>query len=391
MNDHPPSRDGEPPHRDLPELPEVPDAARLKELAASQPRQLYVLAEQWCGDGAVSAVGVAAALRAVRRIAVALAATRSSECAQLAADITGDLLPSGMQGRDDADEVRRAVATELARTQHLTDLEPLFTHLPEETGAWALEVRACILGELALIGAGSGRPTLDAYAQRLRELDHALAWLPRNRLDIEHRFTVRVRGLSPVKTPAQLRARLPEVPPTARGAEAGRAAHEVPAAGLAHAACAPFRAGGWSREPEARFFSLPRPIGAADFGISFIKALPLASMEGEGRRRGEAIACRTTADDVLNALFSAAYHGGVDGHPQHGAYARLHAWRSLYALMDLPAETPFLDAAGQAADHRWLRWMAFTDWFHHDTSDLAFAVLDPSRSRAAVLAATDTE
>ncbi|MGW3913399.1 DUF6183 family protein [Streptomyces sp. NPDC005070] len=45
---------------------------------------------------------------------------------------------------------------------------------------------------------------------------------------------------------------------------------------------------------------------------------------------------------------------------------------------------------GQALDHRWLRFTAFTDWFHHDTADEAFAVLDPARSRVAVLAATDT-
>ncbi|MGK5691409.1 DUF6183 family protein [Streptomyces sp. URMC 128] len=35
--------------------------------------------------------------------------------------------------------------------------------------------------------------------------------------------------------------------------------------------------------------------------------------------------------------------------------------------------------------------MAFTDWFHHDTSDVAFAVLDPAGTRVAVLAATDTD
>ncbi|MFF5159091.1 DUF6183 family protein [Streptomyces sp. NPDC000348] len=43
------------------------------------------------------------------------------------------------------------------------------------------------------------------------------------------------------------------------------------------------------------------------------------------------------------------------------------------------------------ADHRWLRFMAFTDWFHHDTADVAFAVLDPTRTRVTVPAATDTD
>ncbi len=94
---------------------------------------------------------------------------------------------------------------------------------------------------------------------------------------------------------------------------------------------------------------------------------------------------------MINELFAAAHNGGVNGQGQGGAYARLHAWNSLYALMGLPDDTPFPEAVLRAADQRWLRFMAFTDWFHHDTADVAFAVLDPSRTRVAVLAATDTD
>ncbi|MFJ4644086.1 DUF6183 family protein [Streptomyces bobili] len=90
-------------------------------------------------------------------------------------------------------------------------------------------------------------------------------------------------------------------------------------------------------------------------------------------------------------MFAAAHHGGVNGQQQGGAYARLYAWNSLFALMRLPGNLPFLEAARLAADHRWLRFMAFTDGFHHDTADVAFAVLDPSGTRVAVLAATDTD
>ncbi|MEV6881097.1 MULTISPECIES: DUF6183 family protein [unclassified Streptomyces] len=53
-----------------------------------------------------------------------------------------------------------------------------------------------------------------------------------------------------------------------------------------------------------------------------------------------------------------------------------------------PAAYPS-EAVRRATDHRWLRFMAFTDWFHQDASDLVFAVLDPARTRVAVLAATD--
>ncbi|MFF5339639.1 DUF6183 family protein [Streptomyces althioticus] len=38
-----------------------------------------------------------------------------------------------------------------------------------------------------------------------------------------------------------------------------------------------------------------------------------------------------------------------------------------------------------------MRFLASTPWFHHDTADLLLAVLDPSRTRVATLAATDTD
>ncbi|MFE8953595.1 DUF6183 family protein [Streptomyces althioticus] len=132
---------------------------------------------------------------------------------------------------------------------------------------------------------------------------------------------------------------------------------------------------------------MPAPLHPGDFGMAFLQQLRLGCLEGDGT----AVACVTTPDDVLDELFSAAYHGGVGGHGQGGAYARLHAWESLYALMGLPADVPFLDAVRTAPDHRWVRFLASTPWFHHDTADLGLAVLDPSRTRVAVLAATDTD
>ncbi|WSB93856.1 DUF6183 family protein [Streptomyces cellulosae] len=173
----------------------------------------------------------------------------------------------------------RAVAARLAKTQPAPELDSLFVELPDDPRAPGVETRACLLGELALLGAGAGRPRVDAYAERLRALGHPLAWLPGSRLDIEHRFMVRVRGLGSVKTPRQLRARFPEAPSGEAGADAGRLAVEV----------------------------------------------------------------------------------------------------------------PHLDAVSRTPDHRWLRFLASTPWFHHDTADLGLAVLDASRTRVAVLAATDTD
>ncbi|WP_225859392.1 DUF6183 family protein [Streptomyces albicerus] len=380
--------------------------AELKQLAESRPAELYEAAEQLCrrasaegpegheGHEGPEGPSEPFAARAVGRIAEALADTRSRECARFAVDIVGRLLPFGSErreGGDQGDRLRRSVAAQLVKTQQPRDLEALFGELPDVLENPAVEVRACILGEFALIGAGRGRPALDAYAERLRELGHPLARLPRTRLDIEHRFGVRVRGLGSVKTPDQLRSRFPEIPPNDGGAAAGRTAVERPDARRAGTAAEPFTVSGWSREPEARFFTLPSPLAPDDFNISFIKELPLECLEGEGTRRGGSVTCHTTSDDALNELFAAAHNGGVNGQGQGGAYARLHAWNSLYALMGLPDGTPFQEAVRWAADHRWLRFMAFTDWFHHDTADVAFAVLDPGRTRVAVLAATDTD
>jgi hypothetical protein len=378
----------------LPPLWERSGPAELKQLAASRPEELYEAAERLCRRAFGEGPGGPSAARTVGRIAEALADTRSGDCARFAVDIVGRLLPLQPERGEEDDRLRRSVAEKLVKAQQLRSLEPLFRDLPVGLEDPAVEVRACMLGELALIGAGLGRPAPDAYAERLRELAHPLARLPRTRLDIEHRFGVRVRGLGSVKTPEQLRSRFPEIPPTDSGAAAGRTAVESSDARRSGTTAEPFTVSGWSREPEARFFTLPSPLEPDDFNISFIKALPPESLEcldGEGTRRGGALTCHTTPDDVLNELFAAAHNGGVNGQGQGGAYARLHAWNSLYALMGLPADIPFPEAVRRAADHRWLRFMAFTDWFHHDTADVAFAVLDPTRTRVAVLAATDTD
>ncbi|MFF5575103.1 DUF6183 family protein [Streptomyces luteogriseus] len=325
------------------------------------------------------------------RIAETLADTQAPDSVTFAVDLVNRLLSEGAMPPGEGDRLLRSVAAKVVKSQHLRDIEPLFREVPDGIPDPAVELRACLLGELALIGSAAGRRSLEAYAERLRELGHPLARLPGARLDIEHRFAVRVRGLGSIKTAKQLRSRFPEAPSTDGGAIAGRGAADARDDGRANAAARPFRAGGWAREPEVRFFTLPSPLGPDDFGISFIKELPLRCLAGEGSRRGSALACATTPDDVLNELFSASYVGGVNGQGQGGAYARLYAWEGFCALMGLPAGVPLLEAVRRAAEHRWLRFMAFTDWFHHDTSDVAFAVLDPTRTRVAVLAATDTD
>ncbi|MFK4068396.1 DUF6183 family protein [Streptomyces sp. NPDC029674] len=285
----------------------------------------------------------------------------------------------------------RALASELASDRRLPHLETLFTEPPRSATDSEAELRACVLGELALRGVPwRERPAIEAYAERLRELGHPLARLPETRLDLEHRFGARTRGVGPVRSAGQLRARFPEAPDTAGGVAAGATARETPDAARSRAAAGAFTAGGWAKEPEARFFALPRPLRDDDFGMAFLRGLPLDCLAGEPGRGGM-LSCLTAADDAAAQLYVAACDGGVNGRPQYGAYARLHAWEGLYALLGLPPGTPFLDAVRYAADSRWLRFMAFTSWFHHDTADVGLAVLDPSRTRVAVLAATDTD
>ncbi|MFD3821230.1 DUF6183 family protein [Streptomyces sp. NPDC058625] len=196
----------------------------LTRLAEQRPQELYEAAERLCRGASGGRFGGTSAARAVGRIAETLADTCSRDCAVYAVDVVGRLLPLGTEAREEGDRLRRSVAARLVKAQRLRDLEPLFGELPDDLHDPAAETRACLLGELALIGSGTGRRCLDAYAERLRELGHPLARLPRTRLDVEHRFVVRVRGLGPVRTPQQLRSRLPEVPPTGSGAVAGRGA-----------------------------------------------------------------------------------------------------------------------------------------------------------------------
>lgn len=181
-------------------LGEPSDTAELRLLARSRPEELYAAAERLCRDAPDGGPEGAAAVRIVGRFAAVLAETRSRDCSRFAVDLVGRLLPVGPARREEAELLRRSVAAKLAGAQQLSDLTPLFAELPDTDEDPSTEVRACLLGELALIGSGRGRPALDAYAERLRELGHPLAVLPRTLLDVEHRFTVRVRGLGRVKT-----------------------------------------------------------------------------------------------------------------------------------------------------------------------------------------------
>ncbi|MEU7036323.1 DUF6183 family protein [Streptomyces sp. NPDC046237] len=170
---------------------------------------------------------------------------------------------------------------------------------------------------------------------------------------------------------------------------AGRAALHTPDDRRAEVAVDPFAELGRSA---AEFFTLPVPLDPADFNSALLTALGATSLAGLTTET--LAAAHTTADDVIGDLYVAAASGGMWGDSRPGAYCRLSTWRALYALMDLDLSVPHGHAVRAAADHRWLRLAPARrtgDFFFGDLSDTAFAVLDPTRTRVAVIAATDTD
>ncbi|MGG7575658.1 DUF6183 family protein [Streptomyces sirii] len=374
------------------DLPQLPDDAALRDRAAEDPEGLYDLA------ALVSRARAHGAPAALCRIAVALCSEPSSGAVTCAARLVDTLLC--LDGPDYHRSLLRQMAWHMQTAQKpgTTLLFPLFERLPQRLDS-AAEFRACLLQEIALRSWGPWDETYLAYAARLRELNHPLAWLPPQTLSFEDRARSYSRrrniGLGTL-TPRHLRARYPEVPPTEEGARAARDAREVVDPRRAEAAGEPLAA---LEMWEARFYELPEPLPAADWNAGLLAGLPadcLAALTTD-----TLAAVHTTGDDVLADLFLAAFAGGTQGGRQEGAYARLAAWRGCYALLDLPRDVPHTDAVRYAAEHRWLRFAAvdgdhndwFTDshWEPFGCNQLGFAVLDPTGRRIALLAATDTD
>ncbi|WP_143662758.1 DUF6183 family protein [Streptomyces sp. CB03238] len=347
------------------------------ELSDREPARMY--------DRAVACTSTGDVLGVVE----ALCARETRDATEWAARIAGEVVsPDGPAG---GRRLVRWTAWRLARRPSRVALEPLFAGLPERLDR-AAEFRACLLQEMALRFGLDGGPYV-AYRERLAELGHPLAWLPLASLDFERRL--RDGGWTPGSMlgslrPAQLRSRYAEVPPTAAGAAAGRGAREVREVARGAAVVAPF---GEEGVQDVRFYVLPGPLDPVDWNAALLAGLPAPCLEGTSTRTMAAV--HTTADDVLCDLFVAAFGGGVWGEPRMGAYGRLLAWRGLYALMGLGAEVSPYDAVRRAAEHRWLRFAVErhggNDWFFGDLTDIAFAVLDPGRTRVVVLAHTETD
>ncbi|MFF7178382.1 DUF6183 family protein [Streptomyces sp. NPDC008121] len=363
----------------------LPDDASLRVHAVTDPERLYTLAtdpartaRSWYDHEIVRLVVV---LTGHHGQAATDWAVRLGEHAARQGDAPG------------ARRLTRRIAWELVRRPGSAALRPHFEAPPERPDAPETEFHACLLQEMALRWGLREEPYL-GYGTRLRTLGHPLAWLPLTSLYAEHAMRERAPlqgSMLGSLTPEELYDRYPGIPPTEAGAAAGRDAVPTPDEGRAATVEAPFAGFGAA---EALFFALPRPLDPADFNASFLTSLRAPCLGG--LVPDTLAAAHTTVDDAAGDLFVGAFSGGVwgDGGEQ-GAYARLLTWRALYALMDLDPAVPQSEAVRRAAEHRWLRLAARRGagdrWFHGDLSDTAFAVLDPSRTRVAVVAATDTD
>ncbi|MDI3405048.1 DUF6183 family protein [Streptomyces cavernicola] len=355
----------------------VPNDATLKVYAATAPERLHELA-------------LSADSRDAVRLALTLARQESQDATDWAVRLAEDLAAD--QDPDTWRDLVRQLAWQLVQRPSSVALKRQFEELtPTALDDPATEVRACLLHEMALRW-GISDDSCRAYGERLGRLQHPLAWLPLQTLAFEHRMRQSAwndGGLVGSESPETLRAGYPEPPPTLSGARTGRAARRVPDDERTTAAMTGFAQLG----AEAAFYTLAGPLDPADFNAALLSALDAECLDGVTPQTLTAV--HTTADDVAEDLFTAAFGGGMWEQGRWGAYARLATWRSLYALMDLDPDVSHYEAVRIAADHRWLRFAvhreADNDWFFGDLSDTAFAVLDPTRTRIAVIAATDTD
>ncbi|MDT9689031.1 DUF6183 family protein [Streptomyces sp. P9(2023)] len=367
----------------MPEPTALPDDASLKVYAVTDPERLYSLAtEPPRVAGSLSAPEIMSLAELLARQRSQAATDWAVRLGEYAARRTG--APGAVQ-------LMAHVVRELVRRPSSATLPPYF-ELPPKADDPDTEFRACLLQEMALRW-GLDREPYTAYQAGLRELGHPLAWLPLASFYFESAMRERAwwRGstLGSLKSD-ELHARYPEIPPTAAGALAGRGARRAPDDRRTEAAMDPLAE---LASSAVEFFTMPEPLDPADFNSALLTAIGSRCLAG--LTPDTLAAAHTTADDLAGDLCVAAFSGGVWGDGRPGAYVRLSTWRALYALMDLDPSVPHTRAVRAAAEYRWLRLAlarrSGNDFFFGDLSDMAFAVLDPTRTRVAIIAASDTD
>lgn len=278
-------------------------------------------------------------------------------------------------------------ASVLAASQTLEDLSPAFTG----DGSGATDnMRACLVHELALREvAVETVPSIHQWAGSPHWRPHPLGDLPNQLAAFEKDPALpeySLRG-SVVSTPF-LSGRKPE---TVGGTSCSSSATDATTETFRVNALAVVK--NWvensNARVEARAFNLTEPV-ESDALPALLTTLGMESLRGAGGESAFRLA-RITGDWAWRLLFAAAATGGAYDGGHFGAHGRLHAWRSIAALVGATTETSPAQLEQQVGAWSWFSFGGATPWFENIAWDLGLVAVSPDSRHVTVLAATDTD
>ncbi|WP_109005316.1 DUF6183 family protein [Streptomyces rishiriensis] len=279
----------------------------------------------------------------------------------------------------------RYAASLLASSQPAKELAVAFTgHATEE-------LRACLVHELVLRGAGvMETPGIAGWAMSPHWRHHPLGWLPLALSDVEGRPDLPSYG-------ARGGSHSMPYGPSPGSKVRGDAGAHVPSAEETTTEAAAKGIGAavanWAEESngriEARVFDLAAPLEAESV-LSMLLGLGLECLKGAGKKTAFSVAA-CPADQAWRVLFAAASTGGAYNFGTRGAYGRLAAWQSLASLSGIAEGDPVEEVEARARECAWYGFGAETKWFERVAWDIGLAAVSPERRRLAMLAATDTD
>jgi len=279
----------------------------------------------------------------------------------------------------------RYAASLLASSQPAKELTVAFTgHATEE-------LRACLVHELVLRGAGvMETPGIAGWAMSPHWRHHPLGWLPLALSDVEGQPDLPSYG-------ARGGSHSMPYDPSAGSKARGDAGAHVPSAEETTTEAAAEGIGAavanWAEESngriEARVFDLAAPLEAESVP-SMLLGLGLECLKGAGKKTAFSVAA-CPPDQAWRVLFAAASTGGAYNSGIRGAYGRLAAWQSLASLSGIAEGDPVEEVEARARECAWYGFGAETKWFERVAWDIGLAAVSPERRRLAMLAATDTD
>ncbi len=277
-------------------------------------------------------------------------------------------------------EIARAeTAAKVAFAQSPEAIENLLGKLSE------LETGALLLHEGVLRGKVVGvTPASVTVYNRLKAVNHPLAWLPLELLHIETDLPMRTYGKNGSGWS------LPE----GHGAfEPVELEDEPPGLCFVNAATADrVELIGAADENWRQCSNGSNQVGifrVSPFGrFSFERNLPKLGLECIGP---ETVAEENVPlEAVFQHLFAVSANGGAYNRGCFGAYGRLNAWKSLAGLCGVTLEMNAEELLETALACRWGKFQG-GDWFNDIFWDLGVVCLNPERGELVVLAATDVD